>query len=159
MNPHTEITASQLEYKWRLEEVFIMKEQNKNENRFNLQTLCNQVRDLIQSGDYEDCYKVIVEEMKNSPHAPEPHNLLGMLLERQGNHILAMKHFRAAWNLDPTYLPARYNLDVYGTFFSKGTGAYDESDCPVLKEKNPYTVEYDKNNIGHIVRRNTNENQ
>ncbi|QUH28155.1 tetratricopeptide repeat protein [Vallitalea guaymasensis] len=136
-----------------------MTQQNKNKSESNHQTLCNQVRDLIQSGQYDDCYKVIVEEMKNSPHAPEPHNLLGMLLERRGNHLLAMKHFRVAWNLDPTYLPARLNLNVFGTFFSKGTGAYDESDCPVLEEKNPYTVEYDKNNIGHIVRRNTHENE
>lgn len=136
-----------------------MKEQNMYKNGYNLRTLCNRVRDLIQIDKYEDCYELIVEEMKNSPHAPEPHNLMGMLLEQQGDHLLAMKHFRAAWNLDPTYLPARHNLEVYGTFFSKGTGAYDESDCPVLEENNSYTVEYDKNNIGHIVRRNTYENQ
>jgi hypothetical protein len=97
--------------------------------------------------------------MKNSPHAPEPHNLLGMLLENQGDHLLAMKHFRAAWALEPTYLPARYNLEVYGTFFSKGAGAYDEEDCPVLEEKNNYMVEYDNNKNGHIVRRNRNENK
>ena len=135
-----------------------MTEKKINENGFNLQTFCKQVRDLIQSGKYEDSYRVIVEEMKESPHAPEPHNLLGMLLESQGEHLLAMKHFRTAWDLDPTYLPARHNLEVYGTLFPKGAGAYDESDCPVLKEKNSYTVEYDKNNIGHIVRRCTYEN-
>lgn len=159
MNPHTEFTTYNLKYKCRQEEVFIMTEHNKNENKSNQLTLSAQVRELVQSGLYDDCYKVIVDEMKNSPHAPEPHNLMGMLLERQGDHLLAMKHFRASWDLDPTYLPARHNLEVYGSFFSRGTGAYDESDCPTLEEKNPYKLEYDKNNIGHVVRRNTYENQ
>lgn len=158
MNPHTEFTTYNLKYKCRQEEVFIMTEHNKNENKSNQLTLSAQVRELIQSGLYDDCYKVIVDEMKNSPHAPEPHNLMGMLLEWQGDHLLAMKHFRASWDLDPTYLPARHNLEVYGSFFSRGTGAYDESDCPTLEEKNPYKLEFDKNNIGHVVRRNTYEN-
>ncbi|OYP11716.1 hypothetical protein CG709_08570 [Lachnotalea glycerini] len=95
----------------------------------------------------------------NSPHAPEPHNLMGMILEWQGDHLLAMKHFRASWDLDPSYLPARHNLDVYGSFFSRRMGAYDESDCPALEEKNPYKLEYGENNIGHVARRNTYENQ
>lgn len=118
------------------------------------QVLCNQVRDLIHIGQYETCYELIIEAIRKYPHAPEPHNLMGMLLESQENHLLAMKHFRVAWDLDPTYLPARHNLEFYGTFFSKGRGAYDESDCPVLEEKNLYVVKYDENNIGHITRRN-----
>lgn len=120
--------------------------------------LCYQVRSLVEKREFKGCYRRIAEEMKNSPHAPEPHNLLGMLLENEGDHLLAMKHFRAAWALDPTYLPARHNLEVYGTFFSNGVGAYDEDDCSVLEEKNKYLVEYDDIKIGHIVRR-SNENQ
>lgn len=130
-----------------------------NEEAEKLTSLCEQVKNMIKENKYENCYKLIVEEMKSFPHAPQPHNLLGMLLERQGKHLLAMKHFRAAWALDPTYLPSRHNLEVYGTFFSKGTGAFDENDCPVLEEKNSYTIEYDRDNIGHIVRRDKNENQ
>lgn len=74
MNPHTEFTTYNLKYKCRQEEVFIMTEHNKNENKSNQLTLSAQVRELVQSGLYDDCYKVIVDEMKNSPHAPEPHN-------------------------------------------------------------------------------------
>jgi Tfp pilus assembly protein PilF len=136
-----------------------MKVDKIDQNREGLRALCNQVRDLIHTRQYDSCYTLIVEAMKSAPHAPEPHNLLGMLLEEQGNHLLAMKHFRAAWDLDPTYLPSRHNLEVYGTFFRKRAGAYDESDCPVLEEKQAYTVKYGKNNVGHMVRRNSDENK
>jgi hypothetical protein len=135
-----------------------MKEKRISNERYMVKDLCNQVRKLIDNREYESCYEIITEEMKKSPHAPEPHNLLGMLLEKEGDHILAMKHFRAAWALDPTYLPARHNLEVFGTFFSNGAGAYDEDDCPILEEKNTYTVEYDEKKVGHVIRRNKNEN-
>ena len=42
-------------------------------------SLSNQVRQLINSGEYEVCYDLIIEEMVRSPHSPEPHNLLGIL--------------------------------------------------------------------------------
>lgn len=136
-----------------------MKEKNISEEKSTYKDMCDKVRIFVEKREFENCFLLITEEMKNSPHAPEPHNLLGMLLESEGDHLLAMKHFRAAWALDPTYLPAKHNLEVYGTFFSNGAGAYDEDDCPVLEEKNKYIVEYDDNKIGHIVWRNKNENQ
>ncbi len=40
--------------------------------------------------------------------------------EMQGNHLMAMKHFRVAWDLEPTYLPARQNLEVFGNTHSNG---------------------------------------
>lgn len=111
-----------------------MKENHISEEEYMFKDLCSQVKNLIQNREFESCYKMIAEEMKNSPHAPEPHNLLGMLLEKEGNHILAIKYFRAAWDLDPTYLPARHNLQVYGMSFFSGSGAYDREDCPILEE-------------------------
>lgn len=87
------------------------------------------------------------------PHDPEPHNLFGIFFEKRSDHNMAMKHFRAAWDLDPTYMPARHNLEHYGTFFSKGGCAYDESDCNITKQKDEYELVIDKNKIGHIVRR------
>jgi len=62
---------------------------------------------------------------------PEPHNLIGELLQKKGDHISAMKHFRAAWALEPTYIPVRYNLHVFASFYTDGKCAYDESDCPI----------------------------
>jgi len=49
-------------------------------------------------------------------------------------------------------LPARQNLDSFGTFFSRGRTAYDESDCP---EEYPvdYTKESGAQSIGYADRR------
>lgn len=41
---------------------------------------------------------------------PEAFNLLGVLQEMEGDHLSAMRNFRVALDLDPTYLPAQHNL-------------------------------------------------
>ena len=94
-----------------------------------LDELCNTIRLLVGQRDFAKCESLLSEAMSKYPHSPEPHNLLGVLFEIKGDHAAAMKHFRAAWALDPTYLPARHNLDLYGTFEAKGNCAFDESDC------------------------------
>ena len=122
-----------------------------------LNKLCVTARDLISLQDYEKCESLIRGAMGKYPHAPEPHNLIGILLEKKRDHLTAMKHFRAAWALDPTYIPARQNLDCYGTFYSSGKCAYDESDCKVEEKagkQSSYKVEYDAHGVGHFVRRN-----
>ena len=123
------------------------------ENKNDLNTLCVMVRELIGIQEYQKCESLICSAMGKYPHAPEPHNLIGILLEKRGDHLTAMKHFRAAWAIDPTYIPARQNLDYYGEFFSNGKYAYDESDCPMEKSSN-YKIEYDAHRIGRVIRRN-----
>jgi tetratricopeptide (TPR) repeat protein len=100
-----------------------------------LNALCMNIRHFIEHKEYEKSEMLIKEFMGKYHHAPEPHNLLGLVLEAQGDHLTAMKHFRAAYALDPTYLPAQHNLDHFGTFFPRGKWAYDESDC--LQGKKP----------------------
>ena len=94
-----------------------------------LSDLCDTVRELVSAGDYETCRQLIVEAMRQYPHAPQPHNLFGVLLEKQGDHLMAMRHFRAAWALDPTYLPARLNLDRFGTLLSRNRCIFSEKEC------------------------------
>lgn len=133
-----------------------MERKEVSENTENLSTLCVTVRELISIQDYEKCESLIRSAMGKYPHAPQPHNLIGILLEKKGDHLTAMKHFRAAWALDPTYIPTRQNLDCYGTFFSSGKCAYDESDCKVeetVGSRSNYKVEYDKHGVGRFVRR------
>lgn len=104
-------------------------------NRINpLDELCISIKKLVLENDFENCEKLIFKAMEDFPHAPEPHNLLGIVLEKSGNHSLAMKHFLAAWALDPTYRPANYNLETFGTFFSHGNCAYDDNDIPMNKK-------------------------
>lgn len=129
-----------------------MKELEISDNKKELNALCTSVRRLALTGEYRECERLISDAMGKYPHAAEPHNLFGVILEKEGDHIAAMKHFRAAWALAPSYLPARQNLDSYGTFFSRGRTAYDESDCP---EEHPvdYTKESDAQSIGYGDRR------
>lgn len=133
-----------------------------------LDHLCATVRTLVAERAYERCVALICDAMEQHPHAPHPHNLMGIVLEKRGDHPAAMKHFRAAWALDPTYGPARQNLETYGTFYSRGRCAYDESDLPDLPQHTMEVVyndrgvgyvvsktkiEYDHHGIGHVVRR------
>lgn len=98
-----------------------------------LTKLCDKVRAYVYDGEYESCMEIILDAMQKYPHAPEPHNLIGIILEKTGDHTNAMKHFRAAIALDPGYQAATQNLYNYGTFYSKGKIAFDESD--VIEER------------------------
>ena len=109
--------------------------QHISDDKNRLDELCRTVRQLVGRQNFSKCEKLIFEAMRKYPHAPEPHNLIGVVFEKKGDHVSAMKHFRAAWSLDPTYIPARHNLDLYGTFDVKGKCAFDESDCLADEEK------------------------
>lgn len=135
-----------------------MEQRKESEYREDLTGLCAEVRRLIAAEELQACEGLIRDAMSRYPHAPEPepHNLIGILLEKRGDHAAAIRHFRAAWVLDPTYMPARQNLDSYGTFFSGGRCAYDEDDC--LAEgtngrEDGYKVEYDAHGVGRVVGR------
>lgn len=115
-----------------------------------LSELCLTVRNLAVQEDYDSCSDLICEAMGLYPCAPQPHNLLGVVLEKLGAHADAMRHFRAAMDLDPTYAPARQNLMTYGTFYSKGVAAYDECDCGITKASEK---ESDGDRFGQLLRR------
>lgn len=91
--------------------------------------LCVSVRKLVGNGEYEKCINMICKVMGQYPHAAQPHNLLGIVLEHCGDHVMAMKHFRVAYTLDPTYKPVLKNIVEFGTSRAGGEYAYDESDC------------------------------
>jgi Flp pilus assembly protein TadD len=80
------------------------------------QTLINQAIDCINSSKYSEAEQYIKFAMAYDMTAPQPHNLFGILLEFRGDRLRAMKHYRAATDLDPTYLPAKNNLYRAGQF-------------------------------------------
>lgn len=122
---------------------------NQNEN---LYRFCQLARQLIMSGDYEKCHEMACMEISEYPDAPHPHNILGILHEKTGNHPAAMKHFRAALALDASYLPASQNLQNYGTFYSNGRCAFDEADCE-SDCTNSCTVAHGHQTTSHIIGR------
>lgn len=101
----------------------------KSDTNMNIRNLIGKIRELNYDGKYIEAIEVISDAMQKYPHSPEPHNLMGVIMEAQHNHVAAMKHFRAAWALDPTYEPARYNLETFGTFCHLRKSAYDIADC------------------------------
>lgn len=46
-----------------------------------------------------------------APNRPEAFNLLGAIHELRGDMHEALNNYRAAWNFDPTYEPARKNIE------------------------------------------------
>lgn len=117
-----------------------------------LSQFCDDARKLVMERDYNTCYDLTCAIMREYPDAPQPHNIMGILLEKTGQHPEAMKHFRVALVLDPTYRPAIENLDTYGTFHSSGRCVFDESEC-VPEHQSNYTIVYDDQKVGRVVRR------
>lgn len=122
-----------------------------------LKKYCNEIKQMIATRQYQACELKILESLENYPHSAVPHNLYGILLERKHEHLLAMKHFRAAYALDPTYIPARYNMTQYGEWHKeKIEAAYCEEDCVAICEKEEdaqFCVKYDDHHVGHIIRK------
>lgn len=111
-----------------------------NNEKQDMEKLCALVKKCVGLREFDKCYDEVCAAMAKYPDLPNPHNLLGIILEKKGRHPDAMRHFRAAWALDPTYLPARYNLEVYGTFFSTGDCAYNIEDCEKHNKKNWFNI-------------------
>lgn len=118
--------------------------------------LVSHVRQMVISNDLEQAEREVAVAMGGAPHEAQPHNLMGIILERKHDHVGAMKHFRAAWALNPAFLPARANMERYSSFEAQmPRPAFDESDCPPIgdQDKNRCRIEYDQKGVGHVVRR------
>lgn len=64
----------------------------------------------LVSGDIERAYVFLKQAAGMDPQRPEPLNLIGVMLEMQGDVLGALKMYRAALAIDPTYAPASANL-------------------------------------------------
>lgn len=60
---------------------------------------------------YGDALSSIREAMRCDMSSPAPHNLLGVYYELLGDVDSARKHYRAACDLDPAYVPSANNLE------------------------------------------------
>ena len=99
----------------------------------------------------KDCIHLAILEDDASP---ETHNLLGIIGEITGDLSLARKHYRAAYALDPTFKPACRNLERITKFYYRlNIRNIDFVEKLALKEEAPYVIEYDCNNIGHLIKK------
>jgi lipoprotein NlpI len=61
--------------------------------------------------DLHAAQELLRKAISLAPDRPEAFNMLGALLEVRNNISDALKHYRTALDMDPTYEPARANLD------------------------------------------------
>ena len=87
-------------------------------------------REQIGNREFVKCEQMLRKAMEEEPHSAVPHNLMGILLEKKGEHSLAMKHFRAAYALDPSCAAARVNLEQFSQMENASVKcAYADADC------------------------------
>lgn len=98
--------------------------------------MIEECRNLVENKKYVKCEQMLRKAMEEIPHSAIPHNLMGILLEKRGEHSLAMKHFRAAYALDPTCAAARFNLDLFSqTEGNQSKYAYTDINCEQEKRE------------------------
>lgn len=68
-------------------------------------------RQAAQRSDFDQARQLVGEALKQAPERPEALTLLGKITEYLGDSLAALKLYRAAIGLDPTYQPAQHNLD------------------------------------------------
>lgn len=119
-----------------------------------MKDICANIRNIVE-GNNNDRFIVANEIVSNLmakyPDSATPHNLMGIIKEMQGDHVLAMKHFRAAYALDPQDKAVKHNFDTLCSFKSSNR-LFQYGDCD-LEVRKQYVVEYDDRGIGHIVRK------
>ena len=74
-------------------------------------TLIEICKRAIQDGRFEEAGEVARRAIARDPAQPEAYNLFGAILEIRGDSQEALKFYRAALDIDPTYQPARANLE------------------------------------------------
>jgi DNA-binding response OmpR family regulator len=73
-------------------------------------TLLKTAQDYIKRQDCPQAMGFLKEALRCNPDRPEALTLLGEIEEYLGKRLEALKKYRAAINLDPTYEPAKQNL-------------------------------------------------
>jgi DNA-binding NtrC family response regulator len=84
------------------------------------------VKRCMNDRHFEAAVEHVRQAIGADPSRPEAFNLLGVLHEIGGNHEEAMKNYRVAVDLDPTYEPAWQNL-------TRPTGTDKRRENPHLK--------------------------
>jgi FixJ family two-component response regulator len=74
----------------------------------------------ITDNRLDEAKAVVHKALAKDPSKPEAYNLLGAFLECRGDRIEAQKFYRAALEIDPSFKPARANLERTGSLKKSG---------------------------------------
>lgn len=89
--------------------------------------------------DFSSSRQSIKDAMMMNMDAPEPHNLLGILYELQGDGAAARQHYRAAYALDPAYKPSCRNLERLALYGFDVVESVDYGPCALLEKNGAQT--------------------
>ncbi|MCD4782822.1 MAG: response regulator [Candidatus Eremiobacteraeota bacterium] len=67
-------------------------------------------RQLISRREFDEAMDILKKAIGLEPLKAEPHNMMGVLLEIQGELEEAKKHYKAALAMEPGYMQAQTNL-------------------------------------------------
>ena len=81
------------------------------------QEIIHEIEECIINRQYAQGRRLAEQAIVQMPKAPVFYNLMGVLLEKEYHHVQAVNYFRNAYELNPAYEPARYNLERYGIFY------------------------------------------
>lgn len=109
----------------------------------------------IENKNFSEALKYIHLAMLEDHTSPKPHNLIGIIAELNRNLLLAEKHYRAAYALDPTFKACWINLErITSFYYEMNIKNIDFGDNHEEREEEGlYTIQYDCNNVGHVKKR------
>ena len=81
------------------------------ENAIDYRSLIELAKRHISDRSFSVSREIVRKAIAADPAQPEAYNLLGVLIEIQHDWLKAQKFYRAALDIDPTFKPARANLD------------------------------------------------
>jgi two-component system, OmpR family, alkaline phosphatase synthesis response regulator PhoP len=96
------------------------REKLNEENAVDYRSLIELTKRHITDRGFAPARETARKAIAADPAQPEAYNLLGALLEIKGEGLEAQKFYRAALDIDPTYRPARANLDRITTWDKRG---------------------------------------
>jgi DNA-binding response OmpR family regulator len=91
-------------------------------------TLVELCKRAIQERMFEEAREIARRALARDPAQPEAYNLLGALLEIEGDIPESLKFYRAALDIDPTFQPARANLAGAASWPRIGPVELDDDD-------------------------------
>jgi DNA-binding response OmpR family regulator len=80
------------------------------EQAVDYETLLEFIKKCLSNRQFDEADTYLRRAVAQSPQRPEAITLLGILLEMQNHKLEALKLYRAALSLDPTYQFAQHNL-------------------------------------------------
>ncbi len=85
-----------------------------------LQRCLETIRDYLRKSHFAEARSLVQMALNANPDRAEIYNLLGVLLEAEGQTRSAQKIYRASLAIEPTYQPAAENLDRVSSSSTRG---------------------------------------